>query len=128
MKSKKNRFAVTATCTLIVAGMLVVSGCNQSGSRSNNPQEITGNETSSTNLVHTKIAQIVQEQLGWKEKVTSDLRFVEDLKADSLDTVELVMAIEEEFGIEIKDEAAEKMRTVGDVVTYVQQAIDSKRP
>jgi acyl carrier protein len=55
------------------------------------------------------------------EKVTDDASFVEDLGADSLDTVELVMAFEEEFGIDIPDEDAEQMRTVGDAVSYMKK-------
>ena len=54
------------------------------------------------------------------EKVTDDASFVEDLGADSLDTVELVMAFEEEFGLDIPDEAAEQMRTVGDAIQYLK--------
>ena len=60
-----------------------------------------------------KIRQIIAEQLGVKkEEVTDNAKFVDDLGADSLDTVELVMALEEEFGIEIPDEEAEKLATV----------------
>ena len=68
-----------------------------------------------------KIKTIIAEQLGVKpEEVTAKASFVDDLGADSLDTVELIMALEEEFNIEIPDEAAEKLRTVGDVVKYLQ--------
>jgi acyl carrier protein len=70
-----------------------------------------------------KIRKIIVDQLGVDEsEVTEDASFVDDLGADSLDTVELVMALEEEFGIEIPDEDAEKIITVGDAVKY----IDSK--
>ncbi len=70
-----------------------------------------------------KIRKIIVDQLGVDEsEVTEDASFVDDLGADSLDTVELVMALEEEFGIEIPDEDAEKIVTVGDAVKY----IDSK--
>ena len=55
------------------------------------------------------------------EQVVKDARFIEDLGADSLDTVELVMAFEEEFSIEVPDEEAEKLQTVGDVVAYVEE-------
>lgn len=71
-----------------------------------------------------KIVKVVVDQLGVKEEdVKSDARFVEDLGADSLDTVELVMALEEEFGIEIPDDDAEKAKTVGDVVSYIDKKI-----
>ena len=72
--------------------------------------------------VESQVKEIIVENLGVDaEKVTDDASFVEDLGADSLDTVELVMAFEEEFGIEIPDEDAEKMETVGDAVKYLQQ-------
>ena len=71
--------------------------------------------------VEQQVKAIVAEQLGVKqEQVTNDASFVDDLGADSLDTVELVMALEEEFNIEISDEDAEKIRTVKDVVTYIE--------
>ena len=62
-----------------------------------------------------------------ESEVKFDSRFVEDLGADSLDTVELVMALEEEFGIEIPDEDAEKAKTVGDVVEYIDKKIGAKK-
>ena len=63
------------------------------------------------------------EQLGVeKEQVTPDAKFIEDLGADSLDTVELVMAFEEEFGIEIPDDAAETIQTFGDAVKFISSA------
>ena len=72
--------------------------------------------------VEDKIKGIIAEQLGVKpEEVTPEASFIDDLGADSLDTVELIMALEEEFGIEIPDEDAEKMRTVGDAIRYVGQ-------
>ena len=71
---------------------------------------------------HDKIKQIIADQLGVKkEEVTDNAKFVDDLGADSLDTVELVMALEEEFGIEIPDEDAEKMVSVGDAVKYIEE-------
>ena len=67
-----------------------------------------------------KVIKVVISQLCVKEEeVKPNARFVEDLGADSLDTVELVMALEEEFGIEIPDEDAEKAKTVGDVINYI---------
>ena len=72
--------------------------------------------------VGQKVKSIIAEQLGVKiEEVTDSASFVDDLGADSLDTVELVMALEEEFGIEIPDEDAEKMTSVGEAVRYVEE-------
>ncbi len=69
-----------------------------------------------------KIKAIIVEQLGVDEsEVTPEAHFIDDLGADSLDTVELVMALEEEFGIEISDEDAEKIQTVGDVVKFIEK-------
>lgn len=68
-----------------------------------------------------KVKSIIAEQLGVKiEEVTDTASFVDDLGADSLDTVELVMALEEEFGIEIPDEDAEKITSVGEAIRYVE--------
>ena len=70
--------------------------------------------------VEEKVKSIIVEQLGVdEEEVTPDASFVDDLGADSLDTVELVMAFEEEFGVEIPDDAAEKITTVNDAITYI---------
>jgi acyl carrier protein len=77
--------------------------------------------------VQDKITEIIVEQLGVKpEEVVSEASFVDDLGADSLDTVELVMALEEEFGIEIPDEDAEKIQTVGDAIRYIEEKSNSK--
>jgi acyl carrier protein len=71
--------------------------------------------------VADRVRAIIAEQLGVKlEEVTDTASFIEDLGADSLDTVELVMALEEEFGIEIPDEDAEKMTAVGDAIRYIE--------
>lgn len=71
-----------------------------------------------------KVKDIIVEELGVeREKLTSDASFMEDLGADSLDTVELVMAFEKEFDIDIPDEEAEKLRTVGDAMSYLHQKI-----
>ena len=72
--------------------------------------------------IDTRVKEIIVNELGVEaEKVTEEASFVEDLGADSLDTVELVMAFEEEFGIEIPDEDAEKLQTVGDAIRYLQE-------
>lgn len=77
--------------------------------------------------VQDKITEIIVEQLGVKpEEVTPEASFVDDLGADSLDTVELVMALEEEFGIEIPDEDAEKIQTVGDAIRYIEEKAGAK--
>ena len=74
--------------------------------------------------VEEKVKEIIVEELGVeREKLTSDASFMEDLGADSLDTVELVMAFEKEFDIDIPDEEAEKLRTVGDAMSYLHQKI-----
>jgi len=73
-----------------------------------------------TNEIQSQVTKVVIEQLGVKpEEVTPDASFVDDLGADSLDTVELVMALEEEFEIEIPDEDAEKIVTIKDAVKYI---------
>ena len=76
--------------------------------------------------IEQKVKDIIINELGVEpEKVTPEASFVEDLGADSLDTVELVMAFEEEFGMEIPDEEAEKLQTVRDAVNYIQQHAQS---
>lgn len=71
-----------------------------------------------------KVKEIIVEQLDVQaEQVTEDASFIEDLGADSLDTVELVMALEEHFDIEIPDEDAEKIKTVRDAVTYIDKNV-----
>ncbi len=74
-----------------------------------------------------RVKAIIVEQLGVNgEEVTEEASFVEDLGADALDVVELVMALEEAFGIEIPDEDAEKIRTVGQAVQYIEQRLAAK--
>ena len=76
--------------------------------------------------IEARVREIIINELGVElEKVTDDASFVEDLGADSLDTVELVMAFEEEFGIDIPDEDAEKMRSVGDAIRYLNEQSQS---
>jgi acyl carrier protein len=73
-----------------------------------------------------KVKEIIINELGVDpDKVTPEASFVEDLGADSLDTVELVMAFEEEFGVDIPDEDAEQMRTVGDAVKYLKAQMEA---
>ena len=75
--------------------------------------------------VNAKVNEIIVQQLGVDaEKVTPEASFVDDLGADSLDVVELVMAFEEEFGVEIPDEAAEKIGTVKNAVEFLKQNLD----
>ncbi len=70
--------------------------------------------------IESQVKEIIVEQLGVDaEKVTADAKFIEDLGADSLDTVELVMAFEDKFSIEVPDEAAETLKSVKDVVDYI---------
>ena len=74
--------------------------------------------------IRDRVIEIVCEQMGaTKEKVTEQTSFINDLGADSLDTVELVMAFEEEFSVEIPDDAAESIQTFGDAVTYLTKAV-----
>ncbi len=75
--------------------------------------------------VKERVIDIVAEQLGVnKEQITLETSFVNDLGADSLDVVELVMELEEEFDINIPDDAAEKIQTVGQAVEYIEKAVD----
>jgi len=74
-----------------------------------------------------RLKDIISEQLGVKkEEIKPESSFIDDLGADSLDTVELVMALEEEFGIEIPDEDAEKMTTVGEAIKYIERKTKEK--
>jgi acyl carrier protein len=71
--------------------------------------------------IEDRVREIIVEQLNaTPEQVTPNAKFIEDLGADSLDTVELVMAFEEEFSVEVPDEEAEKLQTVGDVIKYIE--------
>jgi acyl carrier protein len=76
--------------------------------------------------VEERVKDIIVEELGVeREKLTTEASFMEDLGADSLDTVELVMAFEKEFDIDIPDEEAEKLRTVGDALKYLHEKLGS---
>lgn len=77
--------------------------------------------------VQERVIEIVAEQLGAnKEIITRDTSFVNDLGADSLDTVELVMELEEEFEINIPDDAAEKIQTVGQAIDHIEKAVSTR--
>ena len=72
--------------------------------------------------IESQVIDVIVEQLGVdREKVTPDAKFIDDLGADSLDTVELVMTFEEKFSVEVPDEDAEKLKSVADVVKYIQE-------
>jgi acyl carrier protein len=71
-----------------------------------------------------RVKKVVTEQLNVEGEVKENASFIDDLGADSLDTVELVMALEEEFDIEISDEVAEKIQTVGDAVSHIDAALN----
>ena len=74
----------------------------------------------STSTIETKVKSIIADQLGvGEEEIKPESSFIEDLGADSLDIVELVMAMEEEFEVEIPDEEAENIKTVGDAINYI---------
>ena len=74
--------------------------------------------------IEERVKEIICEQLGVEEEeVTPNAKFIEDLGADSLDTVELVMAFEEEFDLEIPDEEAEKITTVGEAIHYIKESV-----
>lgn len=76
----------------------------------------------STSTIYDRLKGIVTEQLGVdEEEVTPEASFVDDLNADSLDLVELIMSLEEEFGLEISDEDAEGIKTVGDAASYIEE-------
>ena len=88
------------------------------------PRAINTNRTNfmAEKSIEEKVKDIIVEQLGVNpEQVTPQASFIEDLGADSLDIVELVMAFEEEFSVEVPDEDAEKLQTVGDVVKYIEE-------
>ncbi len=74
--------------------------------------------------IESKVKKIIEEKLSVNaDQITNEAKFAEDLKADSLDTVELVMALEDEFGLDIPDEEAEKIKTVQDAIDYIGSKI-----
>lgn len=74
--------------------------------------------------VEEKVKKIIEEKLSVNaDQITNEARFTEDLKADSLDTVELIMALEDEFGLDIPDEEADKIKTVQDTIDYIQNKL-----
>jgi acyl carrier protein len=81
-------------------------------------RRVTGGELMSE--IEAKVKKIIEEKLSVNaDQITNSARFAEDLKADSLDTVELVMALEDEFGLDIPDEEAEKIKTVQNAIDYI---------
>jgi acyl carrier protein len=83
-------------------------------------QTMEGFETMATTTIEAKVKSIIADQLGvGEDEIKPESSFIEDLGADSLDIVELVMAMEEEFEVEIPDEEAENIKTVGDAINYV---------
>ena len=71
--------------------------------------------------IEVKVKKIIEEKLSVNaDQITNEAKFAEDLKADSLDTVELVMALEDEFGLDIPDEDADKIKTVKDAISYIE--------
>lgn len=84
-------------------------------------------ESMDVNAVEAKVIEIVSEQMGVdKAEVTRETSFINDLNADSLDTVELVMEFEDEFDMSIPDEEAEKIQTVGAAIDYIMEVIKKK--
>ena len=109
--------AIVSTLSAGASGV-AIDGGGQSGPRTDNTVPA---QTAPEASVADQVKKIVIEHLGVEEKqVTPGARFIEDLHADSLDTVELVMAFEEQFSIEIPDEDACRIKTIGDAVDYLE--------
>jgi acyl carrier protein len=95
---------------------------NGSGAAPTERAQFEGHEVAAMSDIGERVKKIVVEHLGVEaEKVTENASFIDDLGADSLDTVELVMAFEEEFGCEIPDDAAETILTVGDAIKFLEK-------
>ncbi len=75
------------------------------------------------NGIYDKVVDIIREQMCFLGDITGEMRIMEELKADSLDHVEIIMSVEDEFDIEISDEVAERMFTVNDIVKYVEESL-----
>ena len=103
--------------------MTVFRGCQDHVSSRKPFGSSNTNYTMSDKSIEDRVKDIIVDQLGVNaDQVNPEAKFVEDLGADSLDTVELVMAFEEEFDVEVPDEEAEKLQSVGDVITYITNA------
>ena len=103
--------------------MTVFRGCQDHVSSRKPFGSSNTNYTMSDKSIEDRVKDIIVDQLGVNaDQVNPEAKFIEDVGADSLDTVELVMAFEEEFEIEVPDEEAEKLQSVGDVITYVTKA------
>jgi acyl carrier protein len=105
-------------------GEAVIRGLTLSGTWGIDTHQTESEKTmAAEKSIQERVKDIIVEQLGVNaDQVTPDAKFIEDLGADSLDTVELVMALEEEFGNEIPDEQAEKLQSVGDVIKYIEES------
>src|SRR5881392_330273 len=108
---------------MLCPGCLLLCGTGRNPARVTPTEQIFMAEKS----IEEKVKDIIVEQLGVNpEQVTPQASFIEDLGVDSLDIVELVMAFEEEFSVEVPDEDAEKLQTVGDVIKYIQERAKPK--
>src|SRR6476660_3264291 len=106
---------------------MLCSGCPASAGFKCRATNINRTNFMAEKSIEEKVKDIIVEQLGVNpEQVTPQASFIEDLGADSLDIVELVMAFEEEFSVEVPDEDAEKLQTVGDVIKYIEERAKPK--